>query len=110
MNSSGKNTSLDSDNKLLKEAIGFEIAFIHVIAYFLAYSMSCHLFNILFVEKGLRNRYLYKNEGDWMKMFEFTGLRTLHKGMMKKGEERATFPFEFNGKYNKVLPYEINEV
>lgn len=33
-----------------------------------------------------------------MKMFEFTGLRTLHKDMMKKGEERATFPFGFNGK------------
>ena len=24
-----------------------------------------------------------------MKRFEFTGLRTLHKDMMKKGEERA---------------------
>ncbi len=29
-----KNTILDSDNKLLKETIGFEIAFIHVITYF----------------------------------------------------------------------------
>lgn len=41
MNYSSKNTILDSDNKLLKETIGFEIAFIHVITYFLAYSMSC---------------------------------------------------------------------
>ena len=31
-------------------------------------------------------------------MFEFTGLKTLHKDMMKKGEERVTFPFEINGK------------
>ena len=37
MNYSSKNTILDSDNKLLKETIGFEIAFIHVITYFLAY-------------------------------------------------------------------------
>lgn len=52
MNYSSKNTILDSDNKLLKETIGFEIAFIHVITYFLAYSMSCsheymHILNIL---------------------------------------------------------------
>lgn len=40
MNYSSKNTILDSDNKLLKETIGFEIAFIHVITYFLAYSMD----------------------------------------------------------------------
>lgn len=55
MNYSSKNTILDSDNKLLKETIGFEIAFIHVITYFLAYVAV--LFNILFVGKGLRNRY-----------------------------------------------------
>ena len=53
MNYSSKNTILDSDNKLLKETIGFEIAFIHVITYFLAYSMSCsheymHILNIPF--------------------------------------------------------------
>lgn len=56
MNYSSKNTILDSDNKLLKETIGFEIAFIHVIAYFLAYSMSCpheymHILNILDTDK-----------------------------------------------------------
>ena len=33
-----------------------------------------------------------------MKMFEFTALKLLHKDMIAKGEERATFPFEFNGK------------
>ena len=53
------------------------------------------------------------NEGDWMKRFEFTGLRTLHKDMMKKGEERATFPFEFNGKtfscifLTDIIPYRL---
>ena len=56
MNYSSKNTILDSDNKLLKETIGFEIAFIHVITYFLAYSMSCsheymHILNILDTDK-----------------------------------------------------------
>lgn len=40
MNYSSKNTILDSDNKLLKETIGFEIAFIHVITYFLACLIS----------------------------------------------------------------------
>lgn len=48
-----------------------------------------------------------------MKMFEFTGLRTLHKDMMKKGEERATFPFEFNEKtfscifLTDIIPYRL---
>lgn len=48
-----------------------------------------------------------------MKMFEFTGLRTLHKDMMKKGEERATFPFGFNGKIfsciflTDIIPYRL---
>lgn len=46
-------------------------------------------------------------------MFEFTGLRTLHKDMMKKGEERATFPFGFNGKIfsciflTDIIPYRL---
>lgn len=31
-------------------------------------------------------------------MFEFTGLMILHGDMMKKGEERAVFPFEYNKK------------
>lgn len=45
-----------------------------------------------------------------MRMFEFTGLRTLHKDMM---EERATFSFEFNGKpfscifLTDVIPYRL---
>lgn len=48
-----------------------------------------------------------------MKMFEFTGLRTLHRDMMKKREERATFPFEFNGKVfsciflTDIIPYRL---
>lgn len=48
-----------------------------------------------------------------MKMFEFTGLKTLHKDMIKKGEERATFPFEFNGKtfscifLTDIIPYRL---
>ena len=51
MNYSSKNTILDSDNKLLKKTIGLEIAFVHVIAYFLAYSMngSLEYMNILSV-------------------------------------------------------------
>ncbi len=40
MNYSSKNTILNSDNELLKKTIGFEIAFVHVIAYLLAYNMS----------------------------------------------------------------------
>lgn len=31
-------------------------------------------------------------------MFEFTGLRVLHRDMMAVGEPRAVFPFEYNGK------------
>lgn len=48
-----------------------------------------------------------------MKMFEFTGLKTLHKDMMKKGEERVTFPFEINGKtfscifLTDIIPYRL---
>ena len=48
-----------------------------------------------------------------MKMFEFTRLKILHKDMMKKGEERATFPFEFNGKtfscifLTDIIPYRL---
>lgn len=48
-----------------------------------------------------------------MKMFEFTGLKILHKDMMKKGEERVTFPFEFNGKtfscifLTDIIPYRL---
>lgn len=38
MDYSNKNTILDSDNKLLRKTIGFEIAFIHVIAYFLVHN------------------------------------------------------------------------
>lgn len=37
---SDKNTILDFDDKLLKKTIAFEIAFIHVIAYFLACSIN----------------------------------------------------------------------
>ncbi len=48
-----------------------------------------------------------------MKRFEFTGLRTLHQDMKKKGEDRATFPFEFNGKgfgcifLTDIVPYRL---
>jgi hypothetical protein len=48
-----------------------------------------------------------------MKMFEFTGLKILHKDMMKKGEDRVTFPFEFNGKtfscifLTDIIPYRL---
>ena len=48
-----------------------------------------------------------------MKMFEFTGLKILHEDMMKKGEERVTFPFEFNGKtfscifLTDIIPYRL---
>lgn len=48
-----------------------------------------------------------------MKTFEFTGLRTLHKDMMTKKEERATFPFEFKGKafscifLTDIIPYRL---
>ena len=48
-----------------------------------------------------------------MKMFGFTGLKILHKDMMKKGEERVTFPFEFNGKtfscifLTDIIPYRL---
>lgn len=56
MSYSSKNTVLNSDKKLLKKTIGFEIAFIHVIAYFLAYSMDCpqeytHILSILDTDK-----------------------------------------------------------
>lgn len=40
MDYSGKNAILDIDNNLLKKTIGFEIAFVHVITYFLAYSIK----------------------------------------------------------------------
>ena len=48
-----------------------------------------------------------------MKMFGFTGLKILHKDMMKKGEERVTFPFEFSGKtfscifLTDIIPYRL---
>lgn len=56
MDYSNKNTILDSDNKLLRKTIGFEIAFIHVIAYFLAYGMNrsqeyMHILSILDINK-----------------------------------------------------------
>lgn len=41
MKYSSENTILGFDNELLKKTIGFEIAFIHVTTYFLAYSMGC---------------------------------------------------------------------
>lgn len=40
MSYSNKNTILDFDNEVLKKTIAFEIAFIHVITYFLEYYMS----------------------------------------------------------------------
>lgn len=46
-------------------------------------------------------------------MFEFTGLRILHKDMRTKREERVTFPFEYNGKnfscifLTDVIPYRL---
>lgn len=40
MNYSSKNNVLDSDKKLLRKTIGFEIAFVHTIAYFLVCSIS----------------------------------------------------------------------
>lgn len=51
MDYSGKNTVLDFDNKFLRKTIGFEIAFVHVIAYFLVCDISnsheyMHLLNI----------------------------------------------------------------
>lgn len=56
MDYSNKNTILDSDNKLLRKTIGFEIAFIHVIAYFLSYGMNrsqeyMHILSILDIDK-----------------------------------------------------------
>lgn len=48
-----------------------------------------------------------------MKKFEFTGLRVLHKDMVKKGEERATFSFEYNKKpfscifLTDITPYRL---
>lgn len=48
-----------------------------------------------------------------MKMFEFTGLRILHKDMVTRREERVTFPFEFNGKtfscifITDIIPYRL---
>lgn len=48
-----------------------------------------------------------------MKEFEFTGLRTLHQDMLRKGEGRATFPFEFNRKtfscifLTDTIPYRL---
>ena len=51
MDYSNKNTILDSDNKLLRKTIGFEIAFIHVIAYFLVHNSgnTCEYMHILSV-------------------------------------------------------------
>ncbi len=40
MDYSSKNNVLDSDKKLLRKTIGFEIAFVHTIAYFLACGIS----------------------------------------------------------------------
>lgn len=53
---SDKNTILDFDDKLLKKTIAFEIAFIHVIAYFLACSINnlqkyMHILDILDTDK-----------------------------------------------------------
>lgn len=48
-----------------------------------------------------------------MRMFELTGLKVLHKDMVKKGEERVTFPFEFNEKsfscifLTDIIPYRL---
>lgn len=48
-----------------------------------------------------------------MKMFEFTGLKVLHRDMQVKKEERATFPFEYNGKsfscifLTDIIPYRL---
>ena len=48
-----------------------------------------------------------------MKTFEFTGLRILHKDMLAKGEDRATFPFEYNKKnfscifLTDIIPYRL---
>lgn len=48
-----------------------------------------------------------------MKMFEFTGLRILHKDMMTEGEDRVTFPFEFKDKIfsciflTDIIPYRL---
>ena len=48
-----------------------------------------------------------------MKMFGFTGLKTLHDDMKKKREERAIFPFEFKGKnfscifLTDIIPYRL---
>ena len=72
MNYSSKNNILDSDNKLLKETIGFEIAFIHVITYFLAYSMSCsheymHILNILDTDK-LFSWFKIKNDSMFLQL------------------------------------------
>lgn len=52
MEYSNQNTILGFDNELLIKTIGFEIAFIHVTAYFLAYSMGCsneymHIISVL---------------------------------------------------------------
>lgn len=42
-------------------------------------------------------------------MYELTGLRTLHNDMRLKGEDRATFPFEYNGKnFSCILLTDIN--
>lgn len=56
MTYSDKNTILDFDDKLLKKTIAFEIAFIHVIAYFLACSINnlqkyMHILDILDTDK-----------------------------------------------------------
>ncbi len=48
-----------------------------------------------------------------MRMFEFSGLRILHKNMKQKKEKRAIFPFDYNGKnfscifLTDILPYRL---
>ena len=56
MNYSSMNNVLDSDKKLLRKTIGFEIAFVHTIAYFLVCSISgsrdyTHMLNALDTDK-----------------------------------------------------------
>ena len=56
MNYSSKNTVLDSDKKLLRKTIGFEIAFVHTIAYFLVCDINdsidyTHMLSVLDTDK-----------------------------------------------------------
>ncbi len=56
MNYSSKNNVLDSDKKLLRKTIGFEIAFVHTIAYFLVCNISdsidyTHMLSVLDTDK-----------------------------------------------------------